>query len=63
MFLRKALKFGARAVNSPLLARGISGAKVVTDVLGLVGVPFASAISRGLGLAEKSLSALKSSTM
>jgi hypothetical protein len=58
-FLKKAFKFGRRALTSPVLSKGLSTARAVTDVLGMAGVPGASAISKGLSYAEKGVDILQ----
>lgn len=59
MLLKKAGVLGARAIQSPLTAKLVRGAKVGAEIAGMAGVPGATALSKGLGVAEKVLSAMK----
>lgn len=53
--LRKVSSALGRAVMSPLSAKVVRGARVVSDIAGMAGVPGASALAKGLGVAEKVL--------
>jgi len=62
-FLKRAFKIGRKVIASPLLSRGISGARAVADTLGLIGVPGASALGKGLSYAEKGIDVLQRAKM
>jgi hypothetical protein len=59
MFLKKVGAFGAKVAMSPLTSRVIRGTRAVADVAGMAGVPGASALAKGLGVAEKVLTAVQ----
>lgn len=59
MILKKVGAFGARAIQSPLTSKIVRGAKVGAEIAGMAGVPGATALSKGLGVAEKVLTAMK----
>ena len=60
MFIKKAIGTFGKIVRSPVTGRLLHTAKVITDVGGMIGIPGSSAISKGLGVAERALGELKS---
>lgn len=59
MLFRKIGSALGRAIQSPLTARAVKGARVVADIAGYAGVPGASALGKGLGVAEKALKEIR----
>lgn len=60
MLLKSAGILGKKAVQSPLTAKIVKGARLGAELANVVGVPFAGTAAKGLGLAEKILTAVKS---
>jgi hypothetical protein len=59
MLLKRVGSALGRAIQSPLTTRAVRGARVVADVAGMAGVPMASGLAKGLGIAEKALKGLQ----
>lgn len=58
MIAKKALALGAKAVRSPITAKAVHFARTGADIANLAGVPFSGAVAKGLGVAEKVLTAV-----
>lgn len=56
--VKKAVAFGRKAVKSPITAKAVHIAKTGADIANIAGVPFSGAVAKGLGVAEKVLSAV-----
>lgn len=59
MILKKVGSPLLRAVQSPLTTKLVRGARVGADIAGMAGLPGASALAKGLGVAEKVLEAVQ----
>lgn len=59
MLLKTAGMLGKKAVQSPITAKVVKGARLGAELASIVGVPFAGTAAKGLGLAEKILTAVK----
>lgn len=57
--VRKAVGVLGKVVRSPVTGKVLHGARVVSDVANLVGVPGTGALSKGLATAEKVLGSVQ----
>lgn len=53
--IRRTVGLGMRAVSSPLTRKVVHGARVVSDIASLVGLPGAAPVAKGLSVAENIL--------
>lgn len=56
--VKRAVALGAKVAKSPITAKAVHIARTGADIANLAGVPFSGAVAKGLGVAEKVLSAV-----